>query len=557
MTSAGTPSDWSARAIVDGQPRLAGRRCAGDDEERRDRRFDVSLDHAATVSRLAGTVPGGARAHHIGVRARLNRTLDPPSCRPWWRPTTPWWIGPLGSRSGRELVGRVRDRVEAWVNDPGLALPALLLLSFVLRAAWIDKPPGGLIFDEAYYVNASRVVLGLPVAEDAHYAGSPAGLDPNIEHPPLGKVLIAGSMAIFGDGPLGWRLPSIIAALIAIAAVYLIVRASGETAALAFGIAGFVAFDNLTFVHGRIATLDMLVLAPILVAAWLALRERWLLAGVLVGLGFLVKLSALYGLLAIGALLAMRAIGNWRRERRVPMADARAAVLLVAGVAVVGLVGLWLLDLRFTTFTSPLDHVRHMVEYGASLKEPDFAPGSVRGRRAHPWQWLINDCKINYLSVDSIVRDGETIVARITAVEFRGAMNPLLVASPAARAPGLAGDRLANRQPAGDLGDRMGCCELAPLRAPRAGQPPRDLHLLLPAGRAGRRLRPRSASVAERAAALDRRGVRRCLRGRVPRVLPVPAGAVAVDPPGIKTPGPPDGNPGGMAAFTASSSWSR
>lgn len=329
---------------------------------------------------------------------------------------------------GRALLRRVRDRLEAWVNDPGLALPALLLLSFVLRAAWIDKPPGGLIFDEAYYVNASRVIIGVPVAEGAHYAGSPSGLDPNTEHPPLGKVLIAGSMAIFGDGPLGWRLPSIVAALIAIAAVYLIVRASGETAALAFGIAGFVAFDNLTFVHGRMATLDMLVLAPILVAAWLALRERWLLAGVLVGLGFLVKLSALYGLLAIGALLAMRAVGSWRPERRFPVADARAAVSLVVGVAVVGLVGLWLLDLRFTTFTSPLDHVRHMVEYGASLKEPVVRSGLCNGVASAPWQWLINECQINYLSVDSIVREGDTIVARIPSVEFRGAMNPMLIA---------------------------------------------------------------------------------------------------------------------------------
>ena len=336
--------------------------------------------------------------------------------------------GPSRLALARESVDRVRDRFESWVNDPGLALPALLLLAFVLRAAWIDKPPGGLIFDEAYYVNASRVILGLPVEEGAHYAGSAAGLDPNIEHPPLGKALIAGSMAIFGDGPLGWRLPSIIAALVAIAAVYLIVRAAGETAALALGVAGFVAFDNLTFVHGRIATLDMLVLAPILVAAWLALRERWLLAGALVGLGFLMKLSALYGLLAIGGLLALRAFGHWRQDRRLPMVEARAAIALAAGVAVVGLVGLWMLDLRYTAFTNPLDHVRHMVEYGAGLKEPVSRSGLCTGPESAPWQWLINECQINYLSVSSVIREGETVVGQVPAIEFRGAMNPMLIA---------------------------------------------------------------------------------------------------------------------------------
>jgi len=335
-----------------------------------------------------------------------------------------------GTPSNRPVLGwlrDVRDRLQRWVDDPGIALPALLLVAFVFRAAWLDQPPGGLIFDEAYYVNASRVILGIPVEAGAHYANSPVGLDPNIEHPPLGKALIAGSMAIFGDGPLGWRLPSIIAALVAIAAVYLIVRATGESAALAFGVAGFVALDNLSLVHGRIATLDMLALAPILVAALLALRQRWLLAGALVGLGFLVKLSALYALLAIGGLLAIRALRAWQRDRRWQMRDVRAGIGLAVGLAVVGVVGLWLLDLRFTTFTNPLDHVRHMIEYGASLKEPETGSAFCSGATSAPWQWLVNECQINYLSVDSVIRDGDTVVGRISSVEFRGAMNPMLI----------------------------------------------------------------------------------------------------------------------------------
>jgi predicted membrane-bound dolichyl-phosphate-mannose-protein mannosyltransferase len=233
-------------------------------------------------------------------------------------------------------------------------------------------------------------------------------------------------MLAFGDTAVGWRLPSVLAGLIAIAALYLIVRGAGETTALAFGVAGFVAFDNLMFVHSRIGTLDMLALAPVLVAAWLALRDRWVLAGALVGLGLLVKLSALYGLIAIGGLLALRAVGRWRRDRNFPVVDARAAISLVGSFAVVGLVGLWLLDLRFTTFTNPVDHLRHMVDYGASLKEPVTRFGFCTGATSAPWQWLINECQINYLSVDASIREGETVVARVSAIEFRGAMNPLL-----------------------------------------------------------------------------------------------------------------------------------
>jgi predicted membrane-bound dolichyl-phosphate-mannose-protein mannosyltransferase len=335
---------------------------------------------------------------------------------------------PLRRDALRGAWSGVRKRLEGWVNDPGLALPALLLLAFVLRAAWIDRPAAAVIFDEPYYVNAARVILGLPVEEDAHYSGSPTGLDPNVEHPPLGKVLIAASMTLFGDGPLGWRLPSIIAGLIAIAAVYQIVRATGETLALAFGIAGFVALDNLMLVHSRIGTLDMLVVAPVLVGAWLALRERWLLAGAMIGIGFLVKLSALYALGAVGLLLAMRAFSAWRREGRLPRSDVRAGISLGVGAAVIGLAGLWFLDLRFTSFTNPIDHVSHMITYGAGLKAPIDRTGACPGAASAPWQWLVNECVFNYFRVNDVVREGENVVARLTLIDFRGAMNPLLIA---------------------------------------------------------------------------------------------------------------------------------
>ena len=58
----------------------------------------------------------------------------------------------------------------------------------------------GFIFDEKYYVNASRVVAGVPMSSIDTYANaSPAGTDPNGEHPQLGKVIIAATIRLFGD----------------------------------------------------------------------------------------------------------------------------------------------------------------------------------------------------------------------------------------------------------------------------------------------------------------------------------------------------------------------
>jgi len=320
----------------------------------------------------------------------------------------------------------VGARLFASIRDPGTALPLLLIAAFAARVVWLDLPPHSLIFDEAYYVNAARILLGWTVEPGAHYAGATAGLDPNMEHPPLGKLILAGSMLIFGDNGLGWRIPSVIAGMAALAALYGIVRAAGESAWLAVLAVGFLAFDNLTLVHSRIGTLDMLVVAPILVGAWLALRDRWALAGICMALGMLIKLTAVYGLLAILTLLLIRMATTWRTERRLRVADVRPAVTLVVVSVGLMLAGLWALDSRYTTYASPIDHLKHMVEYGANLRAPVDRAGICATNDSNPWEWPFNECQITYLRVDVTVRAGDRVLSKVPTIDFRGALNPLL-----------------------------------------------------------------------------------------------------------------------------------
>jgi 4-amino-4-deoxy-L-arabinose transferase-like glycosyltransferase len=312
------------------------------------------------------------------------------------------------------------------LRDPSTALPLLLIAALVVRSIWLELPRGSLIFDEAYYVNAARTLLGWVLPEGANYAGSPPGLDPNSEHPPLGKLLIAGSMLMFGDNGIAWRLPSLVSGMGALGAFYLIVRAAGETAWLGILAVGILAFDNLTFVHGRIGTLDMMVLLPMLVAAWLALRERWALAGITFGIGLLIKLTALYGLLAVGLYLGLRLLGEWRATRRVSLVSLGPGIVMLVAFAVVAIGGLWLLDTRFSTYTSPFDHLQRIVEYGANLRQPVVQTGICPGADSGPLQWVFNQCQITYVRVDVTVRAGEEVVSSVPSVDFRGALNPLL-----------------------------------------------------------------------------------------------------------------------------------
>jgi dolichyl-phosphate-mannose-protein mannosyltransferase len=331
----------------------------------------------------------------------------------------------LETRS-RSAIAAVGGRLLASLRDPGTALPLLLIAALAARVVWLDFPKGSLIFDEAYYVNAARILLGWTVEPGAHYAGSPVGFDPNMEHPPLGKLILALSMLVFGDNGIGWRVPSVVAGMTALGAVYLIVRAAGETAWLAILAVAFLAFDNLTLVHGRIGTLDMLVLAPMLIGAWLALRERWVLAGICLAVALLVKLTAIFALLAILAILAIRIVTGWREDGRVRIAHLRAAVTVVVVSAGLFLAGLWALDARYSTYASPIDHIAHMVDYGAKLRSPVDRAGICATNDSAPWEWPFNECQITYLRVDVTTRVGDKVVSKVPSIDFRGALNPLL-----------------------------------------------------------------------------------------------------------------------------------
>ena len=353
-------------------------------------------------------------------------SAQPPAPEPARRSRTARARAWLRTAAPVRAAGHLGERVFVLLDDPVRAATLLLGVAFVLRVLWLNLPSGALIFDEQYYVNAARIILGWPVGQTAHYAGSPAGFDPNHEHPPLGKLLIAGSMAVFGDNGIGWRLPSVIAGMVALTTVYRIVRDSDQSAWLATLVVALVAFDNLTFVHARIGTLDMLVLAPMLVGSWLAMKRRWLLAGLTIGIALLIKITALYAIGAILLWVLLTSGPDWWRRKRIPFEDVAgpAAFLLFAFALALG--GLGVLDARFSTVVNPVEHIKQMVGYGANLAAPVKA-GFCPGLDSRPWEWLFNDCQIQYMRQDVSVSEAGKVISSVAKVDFRGAMNPILV----------------------------------------------------------------------------------------------------------------------------------
>lgn len=71
---------------------------------------------------------------------------------------------------------------------------ALVFMALALVRIGLPTQP---YFDEVHYLPAARAVLEL-------------GVTTNVEHPPLAKQLMALGIWLFGDGPLGWRILSVI-----------------------------------------------------------------------------------------------------------------------------------------------------------------------------------------------------------------------------------------------------------------------------------------------------------------------------------------------------------
>jgi predicted membrane-bound dolichyl-phosphate-mannose-protein mannosyltransferase len=340
------------------------------------------------------------------------------------------------------MADRIQSLAARYRSLPLVLLAGVCALSLAARVAWLGSPcrsPCGsasdhvLIFDESYYVNAARVIAGLQPPAGEHYAGSPAGVDPNSEHPQLAKVIIAGSIELFGDGPLAWRLGSIILGTLAIVGMFVLVRSAGGGPWLALGAAALIASDNLLLVHSRIATLDIYATAPMIFAAALYLRGRPLLAGALIGVAACAKEVAPYALLVFALFEGLRLV-------RAP-ARLRAAVKRL-GMCLVAAAGVFLALLSVLGRVAPpydpvagkrvgggaLGQVGHMLSYAAR----QTSPHGPRGIASYPWQWLFDYKPITYLNINP-ARPADGLFNVHPEAHFLGLISPpiLLLAIPA------------------------------------------------------------------------------------------------------------------------------
>ncbi len=168
-------------------------------------------------------------------------------------------------------------------------LHLLLAAIFALLGAVRLTTPSTALFDEVHYLPAARAVLDLSTAL-------------NMEHPPLGKLMIAAGMWALGDNPLGWRIVplamGVLTLFAAMRAMWLLTCRRAPS--LLTGI--FLTTGFLLLVQARIAMLDVMMAGFVMLALWMcagAVREaetaRWRLAiaGVALGAAMASKWNAI------------------------------------------------------------------------------------------------------------------------------------------------------------------------------------------------------------------------------------------------------------------------
>jgi len=143
-----------------------------------------------------------------------------------------------------------------------LVLP-LLVLGAALTLFLINLGhPDRIYFDEVYYVNDAREILANGV-EDGF-----------VVHPPLGKLIIATGIELFGDRSFGWRVMGAVAGALTVMLAFLIARRLFRSNGPALVAAALLATDGLFFAQARISMLDIHLAFFVALGAWLLLVDH-------------------------------------------------------------------------------------------------------------------------------------------------------------------------------------------------------------------------------------------------------------------------------------------
>ena len=209
------------------------------------------------------------------------------------------------------------SRDSSWAYRSVLVLSAVTVLIGLWARVWKIGFPGKRIWDEIYFPVMARKFLEGTYQFDLH--------------PPLGKLIIAVGIMLFGDTPIGWRVMPLLfgCAMIPLGAFLGWYLMRERVAALL--LAAFIAGETFLIAYSRVGIMDgilvFLTLATLLAALLVEYRGQILWVAVLLGLAISVKWAVFMVAVPVGYIL-------WRKGHFRPF----LASLWISGILYVAIV---------------------------------------------------------------------------------------------------------------------------------------------------------------------------------------------------------------------------
>lgn len=211
----------------------------------------------------------------------------------------------------------------------------------------------------------------------------------NLEHPPLGKYLVALSMVVLGDQPIYWRVPIVLAGALTVFAIFLILEKLTKNTIIALVGAVLLTIDPISRAMFSISMLDGYVALFTALSTYLAIRKRYTVSLVVALVSGLFKATGLFAAIPPVVLMARSDVKRKKPGKNV-IASFLSSLLFYASVTL-------LLYLSMLTLVSlPLINYLGVGEwYIRSIVSPVRWHLSVKCTGAGcpvssaPWEWFL------------------------------------------------------------------------------------------------------------------------------------------------------------------------
>ncbi len=320
-------------------------------------------------------------------------------------------------RQAKFLTKNARKYFVSWVF-------LILGLTFICRVITIDQP-NHYIFDEDFFAFTAQLMKnndqrifewwhGPLTTEVNQFTYRP----PAIEwlHPPLSKTFQATSIAILGNTPFAWRLPSVLAGLVLVWLSIELTQALFGKHLLSLMVGVLTGCEQLLFAQTKLAAPDIFLACFVLLAIWNFWRyhqartiTRLLNAGIAIGLAMTTKWSGafiIFGLLIFDFWFYCHARPQRSIAKPLWLIIQSWSVLLFTAV-IIYLLSYWQLFYQGHSFKYLLQLHQQILQYQTTTA---FA----HPHASRPWQWLWGEKPIWYVYETSTEGKTQVIIAQPT-----------------------------------------------------------------------------------------------------------------------------------------------